>query len=104
MLDLRRLRLLRELRDRGTVGAVAAALDYSPSAVSQQLRVLESETGAELLERSGRRIHLTEAGLTLARHAERLLAAAEEAEAEGGSDEQPDDRQPQESRGASSRR
>jgi DNA-binding transcriptional LysR family regulator len=82
MLDLRRLRLLRELRDRGTVGAVAAALDYSPSAVSQQLRVLENETGAELLERSGRRIYLTEAGLTLARHAERLLAAAEEAEAE----------------------
>ena len=82
MLDLRRLRLLRELRDRGTVGAVAAALDYSPSAVSQQLRVLERETGVELLERSGRRIRLTEAGLTLARHAERLLAAAEEAEAE----------------------
>jgi DNA-binding transcriptional LysR family regulator len=82
MLDLRRLRLLRELRDRGTVGAVATALEYSPSAVSQQLRVLERETGAELLERSGRRIRLTEAGLTLARHAERLLAAAEEAEAE----------------------
>ena len=82
MLDLRRLRLLRELRDRGTVGAVATALDYSPSAVSQQLRVLERETGAELLERSGRRIRLTESGLTLARHAERLLAAAEEAEAE----------------------
>ena len=82
MLDLRRLRLLRELRDRGTVGAVAAALDYSPSAVSQQLRVLEAETGAALLERSGRRVRLTPAGLTLARHAERLLAAAELAEAE----------------------
>ena len=82
MLDLRRLRLLRELRDRGTVGAVAAALEYSPSAVSQQLRVLETETGAALLERSGRRVRLTDAGLILARHAERLLAAAEEAEAE----------------------
>ena len=82
MLDLRRLRLLRELRDRETVGAVAAALDYSPSAVSQQLRVLERETGADLLERNGRRVRLTEAGLTLARHAERLLAAAEEAEAD----------------------
>lgn len=82
MLDLRRLRLLRELRDRGTVGAVAAALGYSPSAVSQQLRVLEAETGASLLERAGRRVRLTHAGLTLARHAERLLAAAEEAEAE----------------------
>jgi DNA-binding transcriptional LysR family regulator len=82
MLDLRRLRLLRELRDRGTIGAVAAALDYSPSAVSQQLRVLESETGAALLERTGRRVRLTPAGLTLSGHAERLLAAAEEAEAE----------------------
>jgi DNA-binding transcriptional LysR family regulator len=82
MLDLHRLRLLRELRERGTIGAVAAALDYSPSTVSQQLRVLETETGANLLERSGRRVLLTEAGLVLARHAQRLLAAAEEAEAD----------------------
>jgi DNA-binding transcriptional LysR family regulator len=44
--------------------------------------VLEAETGASLLERAGRRVRLTHAGLTLARHAERLLAAAEEAEAE----------------------
>jgi DNA-binding transcriptional LysR family regulator len=82
VLDLHRLRLLRELRDRGTVGGVAAALGYSPSAVSQQLRVLEGETGAALLERTGRRVRLTDAGRTLARHAERLLAAAEEAEAD----------------------
>lgn len=82
MLELRRLRLLRELRERGTIGAVAAALGYSPSAVSQQLRVLEAETGIALLERSGRRVRLTDAGLTLAQHAERLLAAAEEAEAD----------------------
>jgi DNA-binding transcriptional LysR family regulator len=81
MLALRRLRLLRELRDRGTVGAVASALNYSPSAVSQQLRVLEHETGAALLERVGRGVRLTDAGMTLARHAERLLAAAEQAEA-----------------------
>ncbi|MGH2782108.1 MAG: LysR family transcriptional regulator, partial [Thermoleophilaceae bacterium] len=82
MLDLRRLRLLRELRDRGTIGAVAEALDYSPSAVSQQLRVLEGEAGLALLERSGRRVRLTDAGALLARHAERLLGFAEEAEAE----------------------
>lgn len=82
MLDLRRLRLLRELRDRGTIGAVAAALDYSPSAVSQQLRVLEAEAGVALLERRGRRVRLTDAGAVLARHAERLLAGAEEAQAE----------------------
>lgn len=82
MHDLRRLRLLRELRDRGTVGAVARALDYSPSAVSQQLRVLEGEAGVPLLERAGRRVRLTEAGEVLARHADKLLGGLEEAEAE----------------------
>jgi DNA-binding transcriptional LysR family regulator len=82
MFDLRRLRLLRELRDRGTIGAVAQALDYSPSAVSQQLRVLEAEAGLPLLERAGRRVRLTEAGMLLARYSERLLAIVEEAEAE----------------------
>jgi DNA-binding transcriptional LysR family regulator len=82
MHDLRRLRLLRELRDRGTVGAVARALDYSPSAVSQQLRVLEAEAGVALLERAGRRVRLTQAGEVLARHADRLLGNLEEAEAE----------------------
>jgi DNA-binding transcriptional LysR family regulator len=82
MQDLRRLRLLRELRDRGTVGAVARALDYSPSAVSQQLRVLEGEAGVALLERAGGRVRLTEAGEVLARHADRLLNGVEEAEAE----------------------
>jgi DNA-binding transcriptional LysR family regulator len=82
MLDLRRLRILRELRHRGTITAVAEALDYSASTISQQLRVLEAETGAALLERAGRRVRLTDSGITLARHAERLLAAAEEAEAE----------------------
>ena len=54
MLDLRRLRLLRELDARGTVHAAARALDYTPSAVSQQLAVLEREAGATLLERTGR--------------------------------------------------
>jgi len=82
MLDLHRLRLLLELRERGTVGAVAAALGYSPSAVSQQLRVLEREAGVAVLERRGRRVALTEAGVVLARHAERLLTGVEEAEAE----------------------
>jgi DNA-binding transcriptional LysR family regulator len=82
MHDLRRLRLLRELRDRGTLGAVARALAYSPSAVSQQLRVLEREAGVALLERAGRRVRLTEAGEVLARHADRLLGGIEEAEAE----------------------
>jgi len=82
MLDLRRLRLLHELHRRGTVGAVAEALSYSPSTVSQQLRVLEREAGTALFEPAGRRVRLTDAALVLAEHAERLLAAAERAEAD----------------------
>jgi DNA-binding transcriptional LysR family regulator len=82
MLDLRRLRLLHELSRRGTVSAVAEALSYSPSTVSQQLRVLEREAGTALFEPAGRRVRLTDAALVLAEHAERLLAAAERAEAD----------------------
>src|SRR4051794_12220440 len=81
-LDLRRLRLLRELEERGTLGAVAAALGYSPSAVSQQLAVLEKEVGVRLLEKAGRGVRLTDAARRLARHAGVLLAAAEAARAD----------------------
>jgi DNA-binding transcriptional LysR family regulator len=80
--DLRRLRLLRELEERGTLAEVAAALGYSPSAVSQQLAVLEREAGARLLEKAGRGVRLTDAGWLLARHARVLLSAAAAAEAE----------------------
>ncbi|SHG91941.1 LysR family transcriptional regulator [Geodermatophilus nigrescens] len=80
--DLRRLRVLRELELRGTLGAVAAALGYTPSAISQQLAVLEREAGTPLLERAGRGVRLTDAGRLLARHAGVLLAAAEAARAD----------------------
>lgn len=80
--DLHRLRLLRELEHRGTLGAVAAALGYSPSAVSQQLGVLEKEAGAPLLEKAGRGVRLTDAGRLLAQHARVLLTAAEAAAAD----------------------
>src|SRR4030088_2659086 len=53
MLDLRRLRLLYELHQRGTIAAVADALQFTPSAVSQQLAVLERERGGRLLEARG---------------------------------------------------
>ena len=76
MLELRRLRLLRELRDRGTIAAVADALQFTPSAVSQQLAILERESGVRLIERAGRGVRLTDAGLVLARHAEALLEHA----------------------------
>ena len=82
MLDLRRLRLLYELHERGTIAAVADALQFTPSAVSQQLAVLEREAGVALLERAGRGVRLTDAALVLARHAEALLDRAELAEAE----------------------
>jgi DNA-binding transcriptional LysR family regulator len=82
MLDLRRLRLLHELHRLGTVGAVAEALSYSPSTVSQQLRVLEREAGTPLFEPAGRRVRLTDAALVLVDHAQRLLAGAERAEAD----------------------
>jgi DNA-binding transcriptional LysR family regulator len=82
MLDLHRLRLLHELHARGTIAAVADALQFTPSAVSQQLAVLEREAGLELLERAGRGVRLTDAALVLVRHADALLDRAEVAEAE----------------------
>jgi DNA-binding transcriptional LysR family regulator len=81
VLDLRRLRLLHELRERGTIAAVADALRFTPSAVSQQLAVLEREAGVPLLERAGRGVRLTDAALVLVRHAEELLERADRAEA-----------------------
>ncbi len=81
-LDLRRLRFLREFEERGTLAAVAAALGYSPSTVSQQLALLEKDAGAPLLEKAGRGVRLNDAGRLLARHARVLLSAAEAAEAD----------------------
>lgn len=82
MLDVRRLRLLRELHARGTIAAVADALQYTPSAVSQQLAVLERESGVALLERAGRGVRLTDAGERLVEHAEAVIARLEAAEAD----------------------
>src|SRR3954452_4238247 len=82
MLDLHRLRLLHELHERGTIAAVAEALRFTPSAVSQQLAVLEREAGVPLLERAGRGVRLTDAALVLVQHAGALLERAELAQAE----------------------
>jgi DNA-binding transcriptional LysR family regulator len=81
MMDVRRLRLLLELDRRGTITAVADALTYTPSAVSQQLAALEREAGVPLLERTGRRVALTRAGAVLVRYAESVFAVLEEASA-----------------------
>jgi DNA-binding transcriptional LysR family regulator len=82
VLDVHRLRLLRELQRRGTLAEVARALSYSPSAISQQLSQLESETGVRLLERVGRGVRLTEQARILVRHTDAVLERLELAEAE----------------------
>lgn len=82
MLELRRLALLHHFAAMGSIAAVAAATGYSPSAVSQQLAVLEKEVGVALLERTPRSAVLTEAGQRLAKHAATVLDAVEAAEAD----------------------
>lgn len=81
MLDIHRLRLLRELSIRGTIAEVAAALRYSPSSVSQQLSLLEREARVPLFRKSGRRLQLTAHALVLVEHAEEVLESLERAEA-----------------------
>ena len=82
MLDVRRLRLLVELRDRGTLTAVAEALSYSPSSVSQQLSQLEREAGVPLLVQVGRRVQLTPQAELLVEHARAVLDRLEQAESD----------------------
>jgi DNA-binding transcriptional LysR family regulator len=78
-IDLRRLQVLRELRQRGTVAATAAALRLTPSAVSQQLAGLAREAGVPLIERQGRGVRLTGQALVLLEHADVLHAQLERA-------------------------
>jgi DNA-binding transcriptional LysR family regulator len=80
-MDVQRLRVLRELADRGSVTAVAAALSFTPSAISQQLRALAAEVGVALTEPAGRGLRLTDAGRALVQEAENVLAALARAEA-----------------------
>jgi DNA-binding transcriptional LysR family regulator len=80
-MDVGRLDLLRELAERGSVTAVAEATGRTPSAVSQQLKVLEREAGMPLTERSGRGLVLTSAGHALARSATDVAIALERAAA-----------------------
>ncbi|MBC2904353.1 LysR family transcriptional regulator [Streptomyces cupreus] len=82
MFDLHRLRLLRELKHRGTLAAVAEALSYAPSSVSQQLSQLEAEVGVKLLEPVGRRVRLTAQAHILVAHTEAVLERLERAEAD----------------------
>jgi len=80
MMDLGRLRALHAVAVHGSVGGAAAALGFTPSAVSQQISKLERETRTVLLERQGRGVVLTDAARRLADTAQRVLALVEQAE------------------------
>src|SRR3954471_16311915 len=82
MLNLARLRLLVELERRGTMAAVASELGYTPSAISQQLALLEREARRALTEKAGRGLRLTRAGRLLAERGRELIAHAESVEAD----------------------
>jgi DNA-binding transcriptional LysR family regulator len=81
-MDVGRLRLLREVAERGTVHAAADAVSLTPSAVSQQLKILQREAGVPLLEPSGRRVRLTDAGRALVARTDEVLAALDRAHAD----------------------
>src|SRR6266480_1564854 len=82
MLDVRRMRVLKEVAAQRSFSAAAEKLGYTQSAVSQQIAALEREAGSVLIERNPRGIRLTDAGEALVRHADKILARLAEAEAE----------------------
>jgi DNA-binding transcriptional LysR family regulator len=82
MLDVRRLRVLREVAERGSFSAAADALSFTQSAVSQQIATLEREAGTRLLQRGAGGIRLTDAGRALVSHADVILARLADAERE----------------------
>jgi DNA-binding transcriptional LysR family regulator len=82
MLDVRRMRVLREVAAQGSFSAAAEALSFTQSAVSQQVAALEREAGAKLVERGARGIRLTPAGEALVSHADAILARLDDAEQE----------------------
>ncbi|MDX6723131.1 MAG: hypothetical protein QOD73_1535 [Solirubrobacteraceae bacterium] len=82
MLDVRRMRVLREVAARGSFSAAAESLAYTQSAVSQQIAALEREAGTLLVERGARGIRLTDAGRSLVEHTDAILARLADAEAE----------------------
>jgi DNA-binding transcriptional LysR family regulator len=82
MLDVRRLRVLKEVAEKGSFSAAAESLAYTQSAVSQQIAALEREAGATLVDRGPRGIRLTDAGRALVVHADDILCRLGAAEAE----------------------
>src|SRR3954452_7498039 len=88
MLDVKRLKVLREVARTGSFSAAAEELGYTQPAISQQISALEREAGTRLLQRGSRGVTLTDAGRSLVDHSDailaRLAAAEEELEALAG--------------------
>lgn len=82
MLDVRRLRVLREIARAGSFSGAAEALSFTQSAVSQQVAALEREAGTSLVERGARGVRMTEAGQALVAHADAIVARLDDAEEE----------------------
>ena len=82
MLDVRRLRVLKEVAERGSFSAAADALNFTQSAVSQQIAALKKETGTTLLQRGSGGVRLTDAGRALVAHADVIMARLADAERE----------------------
>src|SRR5215211_2301772 len=82
MLDVKRLRILREVSQAGSFSGAADSLYLSQSAVSQQIATLEREVGMQLLDRTREGPKLTDAGRVLVGHAEAAIARLDEAERE----------------------
>jgi len=77
-MDIRHLRTLAEVAERGSFSAAAEALGISQPAVSQQMRALERDVGETLIDRSGRGVQLTDRGRVVLRYAQRMLALSDE--------------------------
>src|SRR3954464_9829255 len=82
MLDVRRMKVLREVAARGSFSAAAETLAYTQSAVSQQIAALEREAGTRVVGRNARGVRLTDAGRSLVVHADAILGRLADAEAE----------------------
>src|ERR671921_2332434 len=82
MLDVRRMKVLREVAACGSFSAAAQSLSFTQSAVSQQIAALERESGTKLIERGPRGVRLTDAGRALVDHADAILARLDDAEEE----------------------
>ena len=82
MVELKHLRVFKEVAERGSFSAAAEAMSYTQPAVSQQIAALERQAGAKLVDRTARGIRLTEAGRALLGHADAILARLADAEAE----------------------